>query len=219
VLTELAAWVRRKVSEQYASGPGRLAMNPRGDLSVAQGLPPAAELVRMGDSWAASIPTGSAFTHVAAWPTTRAELLVKNSEPAGGKSYVLEAVWAANVATSIAAASAYTIVGQLVAQHVTDVTDNTAVLRQSLCGKSAYSGRARFAIANTAYGVASQWQVLGPSPTSAAASIGVAAYVDLRGLWIVPPDSIFLLNLVVGTATGTASIGLLWHEVELPLPL
>ena len=42
---------------------------------------------------------------------------------------------------------------------------------------------------------------------------GVVA--EIGGKYIVPPGGLFLLNLVVGTATGTSSIGVSWHELVL----
>jgi len=193
-----------------------LTMNTRGDVLLAQALPPKAELVRLGGTWTRTIPTGSAFTHVAAWPTTRAELVLQNGEPVDGKSYILDAAWAANVATSIAAASAYTLLGQLLPSHATPVTDNANILATSRNGRPKYTGNARCAVANTTYGVASQWEVLAAAPAGPAASIGLAVHAELFGGWILPPGAIMLLNLVVGTAAGTASIGITWHEVQLP---
>lgn len=193
------------------------AANDRGELLVAAGLPPKAELFRLGRTITRTIPTGSAFTHVAAWPTTRAELVIQNGEAAGGKSYVFDSAWAANVATSIAAASAYTLLGQIVNTHATAVANNTAVLTTNRAGFGGYTSLSRCAVANTTYGVASQWEVLAAAPAGPAASIGLAVYAELNGGIILPPGAILLLNLVVGTATGTASIGATWSEVQLPL--
>lgn len=201
----------------YGDGAGDAlaAVNNRGDVSVVQGLAPMAETVRLGDTWQVSIPTGSAFTHVAAWPTTRAELLLYNGEPSNGKSYVIERVWAANVATSIAAESSYTIVAQIVPSG-TAPTDNTACLVTSRSGRSTYGGRGLKAVANTSYGVASKWEVLATNVTPAA-SIGSAVVADVNGGLIVPPGALLLVNLVAGTATGTASMGIVWTETQLTL--
>lgn len=218
-LTALLGQVRKTTVPTYGDSEGKPpAINDRGEWLVSKVLPDRAEITRMGRTFTRAIPTGSAFTHVAAWPTTRAELVLKNGEPAGGLSYVLDSVWTANAATSIAAASAYTQLGQIVNSHATDVTDAATILTWNRAGTSTYNTRSKCAVANTSYGVASKWEVL-PSPTGAgpAASIGLAAYSDLWGSWILPPGAIFLLNLVVGTATGTAIQGITWHEVQLPL--
>lgn len=193
------------------------AVNDRGEFLLSQCLPHKAELTRLGRTITRTIPTGSAFTHVAAWPTTRAEFVLQNGESAGGKSYVLDSAWAVNAATSIAAASAYTLIGQIVNSHATAVTDNTACLTTNRAGAN-YTSLSRVAVANTTYGVASKWEVLAAAPAGPAASIGLAVYCELNGGIILPPGAILLLNLIVGTATGTAIIGATWHEVQLPTP-
>lgn len=210
--------VRSATTPSYSDGTDPLVgINSRGDLSTVAGMAPMAEAVRLGQTWQCSIATGSAFTHVAAWPTTRAELVLWNGESAGGKSYVIEAVWAANVATSIAAASAYTILAQIVPTSATAITDDTAQLITSRSGKSnGYQGKAKRAVANTAYAIASKWEVLQSSVTPAA-SIGSATFADVKGGLIVPPQAYLCLNLVTGTATGAASIGVTWSEMQVAL--
>lgn len=210
--------VRKLFAPDYSDGAFAAAINNRGDVCVAQGLPPKADLVRLGNTWHCSIATGSAFTHVAAWPTTRAEIVLYNGESAGGKSYIIDSAWAANVATSITAAAAYTLIAQVVPGPVTAPTDDTAQLITSASGRGTnYSGKARRAVANTAFAVASKWEVLAAAPAGPAASIGLAVYAEVGGGLIVPPGAVLCLNLVVGTATGTASIGVKFHEVQLPL--
>lgn len=217
LLAQALGMVRSTFTPNYGDGVDPLlAVNSRGDLSVAFGLSSLADIVRLGKTWQLSIATGNAFTHVAAWPTTRAELVLYNGEPTGGRSYVVESVWAANVATSIAVASAYTILAQIVPSSSTAITDDAAQLITSRRGKAAYDGMAKKAVANTAYAVASKWEVLGSSGTPAA-SIGSATFVDTKGGLIVPPGGCLCLNLVTGTATGTASIGVVWTEAQLAL--
>ena len=150
-------------SAQVNNTVGAGVMNPRGQQITAAGALAKSEIVRLGRTYECSIATGSAFTHVAAWPTTRAELVIKNVAT-DGTCLVIDSAWSANVATSVAAANTYTLLGQIVS-------------------------------------------------SSATATIGEGIYVDLNGGWIVPPGALFLLNLVVGTATGTSCIGVVWHEM------
>ena len=193
-------------------------MNPRGAQITALGLPPKAEIVRLGRSYECCIATGSAFTHVAAWPTTRAELVIYNAATDGKTNLMLDSAWAANVTTSIAAASNYTLIGQLVSSSATAITDDTAQLITSLNGQAGAngSGNVKRAVANTSYAIANKWLVLGGSTTGGAtATVGVSCFANLQGKFIVPPGAFFCLNLVVGTAVGTASIGVAWHEMVL----
>ena len=188
-------------------------MNARGDLCVVQALPPKADLVRLGFSFSARIPLANHFSTVAAQPTTRAELVLFNGAPAGGKSYIIDMVeFLAD--TTQAAATQVALLGQIVATG-TAPTDNTAVLRNNRSGSSNTSS-SRIAIANTAFGVADRWEVLQSAIGGASASIGLAAYAEINGGFIVPPGGLFLINAIVGTAAATsATMGLAWHEVQL----
>jgi hypothetical protein len=192
--------------------------NNRGDLLVAQALPQKAELIRMGATWTCRIATASAFTYVAAWPTTRAELVLYNGESQGGKSYVIQSAWLYGV-TSMAAAQPMTLIAQNVPVVATVPTDDTAQLINSRSGRGNYTGKAKRALANTAAGqIANLWDVLTtslvPSPTT---NLGAAIFADLMGAYIVPPGGVFALNAVAGTAAGTAIIGVTWSEVQLTL--
>lgn len=204
-------------SAQVGNTIGQGVMNPRGQQITALGLPSKAEIVRLGRTYECSIATGSAFTHVAAWPTTRAELVIENVAT-DGTCLVIDSAWASNVATSVAAANTYTLLAQIVSSSATAVTDDTAQLIVSRSGKVGAngSGNVTRAVANTSYGVASRWSVLGSTSSGGAtATIGEGVYADVAGGFIVPPGGLFLLNLVVGTATGTSSIGVVWHEMIL----
>lgn len=175
--------------------------------------------VAMGQTWQCSIATGSAFTHVAAWPTTRAEIVFKNNYGASsGIGMYIRSIWYANVATSIAAASNVTLLAQIVPSSATALTDDTAQLITSRSGKSGYGGSVTRAVANTSYAVASKWEVIGSvSSGGATATIGLGTSVPINGAFIVPPQALLCLNVVAGTAAGTASMGCVWDEMVIPL--
>lgn len=199
--------------------------NGRGEGLMVQALPQKTEVCRLGASWQASIPTGSAFTTVAAWPTTRAELVLSNTSPAGKigvTCLVIDYVWGVQIVTETAA-SAFSLIGQISpAGLVANAANNTAVLKTSMSGKAAaYAGVATTAIANTAFAVASQWQILPNqyAPLSpASVGVGAMSCADLHGLFIIPPQATLCLNAVVGTAVASAGIiGVVWHEQVLDL--
>jgi len=195
-----------------------LEVNNHGDLLMAEALPPRTELARMGCMWTCSIPTASAFTYVAAWPTTRAEIVLYNPAAAGGVSLVITSAWLYGI-TSMAAAQPMTLIGQLVPVVATVPADNAAVLARSRNGKRNYNGIAIRAIANTTAGQTTNlWDVLAtslvPAPTT---NLGAAVFADLYGGYVVPPQGVFALNAVAGTAAGTAIIGVTWAEVLLTL--
>lgn len=214
---------QRGASPQYPTT--QVGQNGRGDLCVAQALPERTDLVRLGQSYHASIPTGSAFTTVAAWPTTRAELVLSNLAGAGsGICLVIDRIWAATIVTETAA-SAYTIVCQMSpAGLVAVAADNTAVLQRNLNGKNSGTSRspnAGLALANTAFGIASQWDVPAQMPIGtnlAAVSVGAGTIAPINGQYVVQPQATFLMNLVVGTAVASAGImGVVWHEARLEI--
>lgn len=199
---------------QPGDADARLGVNGRGDVLVANSLPCKSELIRLGNSYTCTIATGSAYTNVAGWPSTRAELVLWNGEAAGGKSYVIDSAFVASI-SSITAASALTLIAQL-APSLTAPTDDTAQLIVSRSGKVSYGGKAKRAVAVTT-ATANKWEVLGTVPAGASASIGLAAFADMWGGWIVPPGGALFLNAVAGTATGTSIIGVTWSEVQLAL--
>lgn len=202
---------------------GTPRMNGRGEALFVQALPERAEIVRLGASYHASIPTGSAFTTVAANPTTRAELVLSNISAAGGKCLIIDEVWVETIVTETAASSLSICVQISPSGLVAVAADNTAVLQRCLNGKSGATARsvnAALAVANTAFGVASQWHF----PHQAgylgggAVSIGQLSVAKLNGMYVVQPGATFLMNAVVGTAVASAGImGVIWHEAQVDL--
>lgn len=70
--------------------------------------------------------------------------------------------------------------------------------------------------------IADKWEGLPMAPNTgnaAAASIGLYAFADLQGAWIVPPGAVFCASAVLGTANAAASaiMGFAWNEVQLDL--
>lgn len=207
--------VRTTAANAYASGVNDQNMNSRGDASIVQGLPPYAELTRLGRGFSACVPTGNAFAPVAAHPTTLANIILYNGESAGGKSYIIDTVWAEAI-TSIAAASSLTGLAQISNAGVAAPTDNSAVLRTGKSGTT-YSGLGKLAIANSAFAVANKWTVIGQSSGHPSTAIGAGLFCDISGRFIVPPGACFCVNLVASTAGGTMIQGIDWFEVQLDL--
>src|SRR5262245_43210429 len=122
----------------YGSGPAQFTLNRRGDTRFAAALPDGVEWVRIGRTWSTAIPTGSAFTYVNAWPTTRAELVVRNAYSDGKTSLAFESAWMVDV-TSAAAAHAKALLAQIVPGHAA-VTNDTTVLVTSRSGDTYGAG-------------------------------------------------------------------------------
>lgn len=200
--------VRGTSRPNYGEGDSRFGLLNGGEALVSQGLPQHTAITSLGNTWSAVIPTGSAFTHVADMPTTRAELALRNSDAT--KCYVIDAAWYYAL-TSHTAASSATLIYQV--GFPAALTDNTAVLINSPMGK-VYNGRATRALAVTTM-TANKWTALASGTTGPAASIGFGLFAEVQGRIILTPGATLGLNVVVGTATGTALIGVSWHEVDL----
>jgi hypothetical protein len=192
----------------------QMAYNPRGDQMVALGLPPKAEVLRYSNLWTVRIATGSAFTYVNAWPTTRAELIVYNGEPTGGKSLVIDSAWMCGI-TSMAAAQPISLLGQI-GVVATIPTHDTAQLVCNRRGGKAYGGNAKWAVANTTGGcLTNLWELLASTNSPMTTNLGQGVYANLWGGWIVPPGYVLGLAGLAGTAAGTAIIGVTWAEIQL----
>ncbi len=207
----LYANVRQTAAELYGSGQSQVDQNPRGDLCVAAALLPRTELTRLANSWYTVIPTGSAFTNVAAQPTTRAELAIYNGNT-DTTCLVIDQAWFTCL-TSITAVAGITLVAQVL--QAAALSDGATVLISSPLGK-VYSGNVLKALAVTTM-VANKWAIIGQGGTGgASASIGCGAVAEVGGGIIVKPGFTLGVNAIVGTATGTSLMGILWHEVRLP---
>jgi hypothetical protein len=210
----------RAGTENFNSPQGaeiQACFNSRGDLLFAEALPERTEMARMGNLWTCRIATGNAFTYVNAWPTTRAELVLYNGEPTGGKCYVIVRAFIGGI-TTMAAAQFFTLLGQSVPVVATVPANDVAQLITGHNGKPAYTGAARVALANTTAGqIANLWDVLGSSNAPMTTSVGHALVADVWGLYVIPPKGVFALAGLSGTAAGTAIIGVTWAEVQLQL--
>lgn len=174
---------------------------------------PKTEFARRAALNTVRIASANAFTHVAALPTTRAELVLYNSEPAGGNCFIIDSVWHLGI-TSMAAAGSVALIGQIVVAPSAP-TNNTSQLITNNRGET-YAGRALRAIAQTS-AVANKWEVLQSSNSggSATAQIGLASYAECWGKFVIKPGNMFAVNVVAGTAAGTGIMGITWAETSL----
>lgn len=216
MLASLVARVLGRSRPNYGDGSYPPYMNPRGDQSVALGLPERTELVRLGASYSAQVPAGSAFTLLITIPTTRAELALQNAAPLdSGVCLVIERFWVKAV-TSMASAAALTPLSQVVPPGTTLVADNAAVLRVSLSGKPTYAGYGTLCIASTATGcLTDRWNHHESGETSATTNIALTKEVNCYGKYLVPPGGNFSMNAQESVSGGTAIVGVEWHEAVL----
>lgn len=171
---------------------------------------PKTEFARIGALNCVRIASGNAFTHVAAFPTTRAELVLYNGEAAGGNCYVVDSVWHLGI-TTMAAAGSVAVIAQIVSAPAAP-SDDTAQLITSNRGTT-YAGKAKRAVAQTS-AVANKWELLQSSNSGGAATaqIGLASFAECWGKFVIKPGDMFAVNVVAGTAAGTAIMGISWAE-------
>lgn len=186
-------------------------INGRGEALVAAALPPLTEAVRLGNSY--WVATSSAAAPVVALPTTTAQLTLWNGENDGGKSYVIDSVWAM-VVVSAAAATPLSILGCL---NIGKQTKPTGTLTpKSMSGRN-YRGQAQ-ALAGATI-VNDGWLALGSGASNTPTShIGLTVDIPLNGSYIVPPGGMFSTAVIANTASTITCIqGIRWHEVTLAL--
>lgn len=210
-MTALRGRVRGSSRSSYAEGDEKPpTIEKGGEVLVADGLPPEMASARLGLKWSAAIPTGSAFTYVNAWPTTRAEIVFRNVST--DKIAVFEWAWMVNITTA-AAAHSYALLAQLVSVHAA-VTDDVTVLYNGRYSGETYT-RSSVLEADLALTtmIANKWELIGGVNNVQAASVAACVPpTPMGGGWIVRPGGAIGFAGVASTAAGTAIIGAAWSE-------
>jgi hypothetical protein len=208
--------VRSSFATNYSEGDARLNINSRGDLCIAQGLPPNVELSRLGGSYFGKQATSVVCLTTTALPTTVAAATLFNGESNGGKSYIVTAV--GMLTDTSAGAAAYfqcfaetSILPLTTAPATTDVGNIRA-----LAGGKVYGGKAN--IAKTVTVTDNGWIPVGPVvETALTATIGRSCGGLLYEPFIVPPGYLIAVAVNATNATAAGKCFFYWHEVQLDL--
>lgn len=207
---DVLKFIRKTAPGLYGQGAAQPHANGRGDSLVALGMPGVAEVVRMRESYGAIAAT--AVAPVVALPTTTAQLSLWNGEQQGGKSYVIDSVFA-HVVVSAGVATGVGIVGMInkraAAQMVADITPF------GLAGH-VYAGSGIVDVGATV--VDDGWHPIGNSIIGPASQVAMNVDIPVNGLYIVPPGGAFSIAVVANTVTTiTAKMGFRWHEMLVDL--
>jgi hypothetical protein len=209
--------VRNSNIPDFADGDRQpLLGNKRGELLVAAGLPPLAEVVSRGNSW---FVMGAAAAPVVATPTTASLLLLWNGS--ADRVYVIDSVFLVQVVIT-AAIQNVGILANVNTQKVTTApTKDLTPL--ALYGGRKYSGDAvvdEGATLDATNGAAANWMPLGSTgPGQNTLQIGTIVDVDVKGLIILPPGGQLALTALAGAATAASvQLGIRWHEMKLRIP-
>lgn len=206
---EITGGVRGTGQPPRLSGAAVPAINERGELLVALGLPTQAEVVRYGESYVSLQAT--AVAPVVALPTTTAQLSLWNGEPDGGKSYAIDSL-ICMCAVSASAATGIGFAGLINAGRVA-LPSGTLLTPRGLSGRP-YGGQGKVILAATV--TDDLWHPIGTSVVGPASQIALNVEQPVNGLYLLRPGHLFSLAVLANTAsTITVKMGIRWHEVLL----
>ncbi len=195
-----------------------LEASESGSLFTAQGAAPFEELARSGMTFTARSITAAAG--VVALPTTAAIISLFNTAASGGKSAIIDAIFAVQIAahTTIGQSGLIFVLGQ------TAVASNAGALvirKMNGLGPTSDSvclaGDSSIAL-DAVTGVAIGWIPIGPTVNAGVISLpGEVIYAPVDGRLIVPPGHLLGVNVMTSNVENTFQCGILWHERQLTL--
>lgn len=209
----LLAMVRLKAAARYLSDTDLQSpqVNGRGDLLVANSLPPGSEIVRMGKSYISRATTGTA--PVTVLPTTAAHFSLWNGEALNGTiGYAIDAI-GTYITTSAAAAITLGMGYCLNVGSVTNPAGSVAI--KSLSGAVANTrGNTKEGVTITNDGWFQIGQTLNCNAPTANLTVGLEIPID--GKLIVPPQGLFsVASLCDAAGAAVCQPFIRWHEIDL----
>lgn len=207
----LAKVLEKVIPQLTANDDEQPRLNSAGQMIIAQGLPPAAELSRMGNSY---LGVGTTVAPVTDLPSTTAHLSLFNGEQDGGKSYIIDAI-GTSIRTS--AGAAITLAMSFLLNKGKKTNPAGAIAPLSLVGRQSYAGKGNLKASVTV--TDDGWQFWGDSYYAAATSNDntvIERRVD--GMIIVPPGYLFSVASICDSAGSSACFPFIkWHEVQIEL--
>jgi len=187
-------------------------LNTYGEQLVAQGLPPYTEMSRLGLGW--QVMNTVALASLVVRPSTVAGLTLFNNNPAGGRSFVLDRLFAFNLVSTAAQARA----GMWACIHPTGTTRPTADITaiRSMSGKPSYDGGA---IVDTGATVVDDgWFPIGNWADTEPTGVLPGGIMEFKaeGRFVVPPTAAISITVVSSAAATTYTHGFAWYEIALP---
>lgn len=194
----------------------------QGELLVANAAAEYSEIVRQGRAF--SLHTTTAVASVTAIPTTAVTIALYNNAPDGGRSLIIDDVWAAYTVNS-AIIPHVGIIALLGQTRVAAPSDSGLVIRKMNGMGQVSPGRVdsvALSVVGTTVdavtGVAIGWFPLGDSINGAVTSLpGIQKSVAVNGRYIVPPGRYFCLHTLSAATSTSAQMGIRWHEKQLLL--
>lgn len=197
----------------------QVALNGQGEELVVFGTQPSQENVRGGRAFWVANAIGTPVAAVTAIPTTAAILSIYNNEPDGGRSCVIDYVWAFNVAvTSVTQfhAGMIAVLGQV--REAIPAAGAPVIKHNSGMGKIDTRVRPVVAALPAGTGLAAHWRPIGNMWRSSVVTLpGLAQFVPVDGRIIVPPGRYFGVHVLSSITTHTYICGIGWTEKQLVL--
>ncbi len=214
--TELKAKNRVTGDEIY------LEANQAGEGLNAQGAAWYEDLTRGGRAF--SMKSTTVVAAVTALPTTAVNVAFYNTDPDGGRSIIVDAVFAEHTGNAGAALDQATIIWVLGQTRiiVTTMADSGLTPRKlnglgpttDTCVRMSISGETLDAVTGVAIG----WQPIGNSVNTAVISLpGSQLWAAVDGRIIIPPGRFFALHVLASSVDIDYNMGMLWHERRLTL--
>lgn len=213
----------RKLLEALDQGsPGddeQFVLNEQLEQLVAFGASPYGEIVRVGRAF--ETKTSGALAAVVAVPTVANMLSLWNGDPDGGRSLVIDRVWALNIVSTAVAGQA-ALIGCLGQTRVAALAAS-AFAKNALNGNGGNDTKVVASIANldAVTGVVANWRLLpgqtGGSKPGAAGTPGYWVNSQVDGRIIVPPGRLFAAHVLANVIGETFICGIEWHERKMTL--
>jgi len=196
-----------------------IGLSGQGEQLFAWAAAQGQENARGGRSYWVANPIGSPIAAVTAIPTTAVILALFNNEPEGGRSYIIDYVWAHFVV--VPAALVHCGIIGLLGQVREAIPTNSAAVVKCSHGMGKLDTLARTVLNTTVpatTGLAGSWQPLGDSIRTSIVSVaGVNIMNPVDGRIIVPPGRYFGVHVLSSVTTSTSIMGIGWTEKQLYL--
>ena len=189
----------------------------KGEALVAAGTAPYEETTR--DGFAFHVKSTSAIAGVTAIPTTGANIGLFNNAADGGKSMIIDAIWAILIVAegTLGQCGLIYAVGQT---RVSALTSAFTVRKSNGYGTASTICIAATggSILNADPGTTSAWMATGETANITVHTLpGVILFAPINGRVIIPPGRQFGINIMSNHVNNTFISGAMWHEKVLKL--
>jgi hypothetical protein len=192
----------------------QVQVSGQGELLVAPGAAPYQEIVRQGKAfWVNTVVDNVAVTAI---PTTGVLMALYNNENDGGRSLIIDQVWAMCTTQAQNALLHNGLICCLGTVRETPPADAALAIKQCN-GMGNTDTRVRTILFGTVLpgttGIAANWFPVGNSINSAVVSLpGFQIVANVDGRYIVPPGRYFAINVLGSRNDSEWQVGVVWHE-------